>query len=857
MSIEPAIVEWAASRPQWQRMILRSAARGKDPTPEDISALVDRMMGEKPDPQESFDIRDLPARASAGPSVRLLELRHVTNVNALLQDEPLTFDATGLTIVYGDNGSGKSGYARLIKQIVGARHKEPILTDVFSDRGTAKPAAEVVIQINGRRCEFSWPDENPPDLARIAFFDEACGDLYLSTESEVSYRPSALFVLDGLIRVCDQARDELDRRITVNSSTASALPVLAERTRARTFLETLSAQTTDAQVEDACRLVPDTDALIGRLLAEEARLRATDLTAEKRRLQRIAAQLSLMAEHLVECRDVLGDTATSTLGGLHTELARRKEAAELASNRSFDREPLRAVGTDAWRNLWEAARQFVSQSLPDTPFPPSGDEARCPLCQQELDEPASQRMRRFEAFVRDVTQREFDAAAERILHARKRIEDFAGQPAHVLRALEDLAEGYGEVARDYRSSFERYERRRDALLSAFRAARWLEPSLDPLLEPVSNALAQAAEVERAAEEIDDSTFAESLRRTIQARLELEAVRSLDGARPMLFAELKRLRERRRLEQAKESTNTQGISRKAADLTREHVTSVIRDRFTRESDRLKLERVTLVDVGGKKGALQHQPAFLGAVQRAPLPMVLSEGEQTALGLAGFFTEAHLEVSHSAIVLDDPVSSLDHVRRGYVAARLAMLAKERQVVVFTHDIAFVADLRLAAESEAVGLCERSIERRRSGQPGACLTSHPWKARDVPQRVQLLEEELARMRREMNEWDQQRYERETADWAGRLSETWERLINLEVVGKVIDRGSQEVRPRMFRVLARITEDDDRDFQASYARCSRWARRHDKSVDLNYVAPDLDDLRNELDVVRQWWDRVRRYGQ
>jgi hypothetical protein len=72
------------------------------------------------------------------------------------------------------------------------------------------------------------------------------------------------------------------------------------------------------------------------------------------------------------------------------------------------------------------------------------------------------------------------------------------------------------------------------------------------------------------------------------------------AQPIVLAELKRLRARRQLEQAKDSTNTQGISRKAADLTRDHVTSVIRDRFTRESDRLKLERVTLVDVGGKKG-----------------------------------------------------------------------------------------------------------------------------------------------------------------------------------------------------------------------------------------------------------------
>src|SRR5207253_5189823 len=117
------------------------------------------------------------------------------------------------------------------------------------------------------------------------------------------------------------------------------------------------------------------------------------------------------------------------------------------------------------------------------------------------------------------------------------------------------------------------------------------------------------------------------------------------------------------------TDTSRIARKSTELTRSHVTALVRDRFTRESDRLRLERVTLEDQGGQKGQLRHRPTFVGAMQRASLQQVLSEGEQTALGLAGFFTEVHFDESRSAIILDDPVSSLDHVRRDYVANRLA--------------------------------------------------------------------------------------------------------------------------------------------------------------------------------------------
>jgi wobble nucleotide-excising tRNase len=89
--------------------------------------------------------------------------------------------------------------------------------------------------------------------------------------------------------------------------------------------------------------------------------------------------------------------------------------------------------------------------------------------------------------------------------------------------------------------------------------------------------------------------------------------------------------------------------------------------------------------------------------------LSEGEQNALGLSGFFTEAVFDPSKSAIIFDDPVTSLDHVRRDKVAERLAQLAQDRQVVVFTHDVAFTGDLAAAAESEGVALIERAVERR----------------------------------------------------------------------------------------------------------------------------------------------------
>lgn len=202
----------------------------------------------------------------------------------------------------------------------------------------------------------------------------------------------------------------------------------------------------------------------------------------------------------------------------------------------------------------------------------------------------------------------------------------------------------------------------------------------------------------------------------------------------------------------------------------------------------------------------------------------------------------------------MTSLDHLRRSHVGHRLAQLATDRQVIVFTHDVAFVGDLRRAADEEQVGFTERWVQRRGGSAPGLCTDVHPWRAKDVGRRFEELGQQIAHIRAERAHWDEENCEKECADWGGKLSETWERLINLEIVHAVVDQGSSEVRPKMFKVLARITEDDDREFQQSYGRCSTWARRHDKSPTTNYVAPEPGDLEQELAFVKTWYERIRK---
>jgi hypothetical protein len=138
---------------------------------------------------------DVRGAQTAGKTVSLCSIREAFNVNALADAQLLTFAPNGVTVVYGDNGSGKSGYARLIKHVAGARHREPVHQNVFAANPGAQ-RAEIEFQAGGDTKASAWPGGVSSELRAIGFYDEACGDMYIGGESELTYRPPALAMFD-------------------------------------------------------------------------------------------------------------------------------------------------------------------------------------------------------------------------------------------------------------------------------------------------------------------------------------------------------------------------------------------------------------------------------------------------------------------------------------------------------------------------------------------------------------------------------------------------------------------------------------------------------------------------------------
>jgi hypothetical protein len=855
------IIAWSKERPAWQREVMRRIAAGDSLSDVDYDSLVEDVVSGKPFVEPEFGLGQLPHIAADDLPVRLLSIEKPEHVNALESREPLTFAPAGLTIVYGDNASGKSGYARLLKRITRARHREDVLSDVFRDTSLSRPSAVLSVQIGEATVSITWPESPRPELQRMLFYDASCGGAYIINESDFPYRPSALFVMDGLIEACMAIRTRIDARLVKNGASITDVPRVGEQvqgTDAGRFLTSLSGSSDIAVLDALIATFDGSTVTVDEVRAQEARLRSMDTRKEGRLLSRQREKLDALSQHLENLDTFLGKDGLAALQQGRDSLKTLEDAA-LVLSRTFESQPLHGVGSSSWKTLWESARRYSEeQAYSGDAFPVLGEHCRCVLCQQSLDEQARDRFARFEAFVKDDTQVRLQEARRSYDRQLESLADLVVSPEVIKNNLQDLEATHRDIVariRDLLTKFEILrERTRDAL------SEWaVIPPVGVDLGTILVDLKEASTATTAtAEGLSNPEGIQTQLATLAARrAELELLGQVKNSRLTIVKEIARLKEREALEAAKSAAATTGITKKILELSEESITEVVRDTFTRETERLRLERVTITRTRADKGALLHQPKLVGTRQQVTLPRVFSEGERTALGLAAFFTEALLDPSNSALILDDPVTSLDHIRRGLVAARLATLAEGRQVVVFTHDVAFVADLKREASGREVAVAERSVMRSRADErkPGSCSTTHPWKAKDVPARLDELQWDLARIKRESDGWDQKAYEEAVAIWAGNLSETWERIFSQEIVGPVIAEGGLEVRPMMVKILVRFSEQDRAEFEASYSRVSQWAKRHDKSALVNYVAPDILLLESEVKQVEAWFKRVKSY--
>jgi hypothetical protein len=99
------LIAWAKDRSTWQQDALRRLALNDVLTEKDIDELAGICLDPKA-PSQPTTSAHVAAEGTSGGRIALLSIENPTGINALAIDQKPEFAKKGLTVIYGDNGSG-------------------------------------------------------------------------------------------------------------------------------------------------------------------------------------------------------------------------------------------------------------------------------------------------------------------------------------------------------------------------------------------------------------------------------------------------------------------------------------------------------------------------------------------------------------------------------------------------------------------------------------------------------------------------------------------------------------------------------------------------------------------------------
>ena len=393
MTLLNNILKWTESLPNWQRDAARRLLQHEEGLSEnDYAELFSLLKTEHglPNPNnmtpEPLAASHLPVTIQSGQTVILKEISNLKHVNRIAPDQKLEFSEVGLSVIYGGNGSGKSGYVRVMKQACRCRDQlERVFPNANDASSTYKiPTARFIIEQNGTNHKLKWEQDCVPDelLSSISVFDSKCARSYLTAEQDVAYLPYGLDIVENMARV---VVPELERRlsdeITAIDINTSAFNHLVGETKVGELITKLNAKTNPKAVEKLGTLSDEEEqriADLGKALLE------TDPMAKAADLKRFVSRLKTLTENIKKISLWVNAEAVTKLKKLDDDVVEAEQAEKNAALvLQSGEELLPGTGEPLWKALFETARKYSTEiAYPNKEFPHTDDGALCPLCQR-------------------------------------------------------------------------------------------------------------------------------------------------------------------------------------------------------------------------------------------------------------------------------------------------------------------------------------------------------------------------------------------------------------------------------------------------------------------------------------------
>lgn len=682
--------EWANNSDEWVRYIVRHVLTGAGPLSSDEAADAYALFRQ----EKAFDSRELPsegplatleAEDEAIEPLMLTSVANVVGVNALVEGGLIEPHA-GLTILFGENGTGKTGYSRIFKALAKSRTADVILGDIEATT-PKQQSAEIGYTLGSTTKTYKWTGgQGIAPFTRMSIFDSPSVSFHVDDDLEYVYVPAALALFNHVIAGIKSVQGAIDQAVSELRSGQTGL--LSRFTRTATvypLIETLGASTDLEHLKTLADTGEDVDTRIAGLRRTVAALEADTISAEiklQQRVERVLTQASNAATTLADFNTEAYNRERETLHGL-------QEDYRTFRNSLFEAADLPADPDDTWSTFVTAGKAYEAHLVELGVH----DIDRCLYCRQPLDDAARGLINKYAEYLEDKITADITASKLRLGAFGEPITSLEISDAATFAAEYDDTDDKP----DYYVELDRTLSAVATLTEHLRTGATVDPTLTESASKDSEALnVVLTSTTSALKELKTqaATRTETLATKRKELIELEAAAELGKSWPLIEAQVRDAKEADRL--ALLAKPMPGLLRAVTGLAKTASDQMINESFdalfTEECAALRAPTLNIEFVG-RQGLAKRRKVLTGKHKPSA---VLSEGEQKVLAMADFLAEARLAGITAPVIFDDPVSSLDHRRINEVAQRVTLLAETTQVIVFTHDIFFASTLLALMET-----------------------------------------------------------------------------------------------------------------------------------------------------------------
>ncbi|MBE8715762.1 AAA family ATPase [Cellvibrio polysaccharolyticus] len=762
-------------------------------------------------------------------------LTDVEGVNALTENQIIEL-TKNLTIIYGANGAGKSGYVRLLKNTFYSKDKKEILPNISIESGHKPIAATFNFSSDGVKVSLKYPDNAGNGIFnQFAVFDGDIGKKHLSVRNDFTFRPAGLRLFNDF----NAALEKLNAKLNSDIQTKTIVNPFADddifqgESEIKAFITQLSHNSkleelkahlpySNEEKEKKTQLDKQYDDLKIALAQKDKFLKEL----QRIKVQLATRKLNLESQNLLFSQTQL-DAVISTIAACKTkETVAQKEGFE-----KFKTDKVKNVGSTEWKQFIQAAENFAS-TQEEIEYPEIGDN--CLLCHQSIiDDVPKTLIRSYWAYIKSVAEQEARTENEKLIKIKEEYEklDFDKFPEDdTVTAW--LKEKYETELTKIEDQLKKQAAISESIISSINKKNdfpLVEMQLDlDSLDTISTEI----DIEIKAFEEDEQTknLADLLQqKTYFAHKEKLVVRYTDVEKlhnNMIW--VNKANKFNKQSFKSQSTNTE------KRISKEYFNIDYINAFNDECEKLNGNFGIEIDAKSSDAQSNRQLFLKGKDPSA----ILSEGEQKVIALADFIAETNITAINKGVIFDDPVNSLDEKRKSVIAERLVSISDEKQVIIFTHDLVFVSSLiNYATDNSLLHECHW-IENRNGNPRQVWLRNSP-----SYEKVYRNAEPVKKLYSGANKDECAPEHREFLVKSGftALRTCYEVLVINDLFKNVVQRYNERVSVDS---LSSVHFDEAliNELLDNFAQCCRYMEGHTHSDRYAYRKPELSNLNEEI---------------